>query len=296
MLQLSGLMKRYGSVVALSDCGFRVHRGRVTGFLGPNGAGKTTAMRSIFGLVQPDGGTITWEGREVGATERLRFGYMPEERGVYPKMRLREQLTFFGRLSGMTLTEANQAADRWLERLGLMERAGGRVEELSHGNQQRVQLMIALIHDPDLLVLDEPFSGLDPLAVDSMMELLRERAESGAAVLFSSHQLALVEDLCEDVVIIDHGRVALEGRVDELRDAAGVRAVDITVSGGDERWYAGLEGVRVESRADGRVRLLLESSNDPRFVLDAATAAGEVTRIAYGPPTLADLFREAVRR
>ena len=296
MLEVLGVSKRYGDVTALDDCTFAVRPGRLTGFLGPNGAGKTTLMRSIFGLVRPDTGAIRWQGREVGPAERLRFGYMPEQRGVYPKMRLHEQLVYFGRLSGMTGPDASQAADGWLERLGLGDRAASKVEELSHGNQQRVQLILAMIHTPQLLVLDEAFSGLDPIAVESMIGLLREQAHRGVAVLFSSHQLALVEDLCEDVVIVDHGRVVLEGAVAELREASPWRRVDITVSGGDSRWLDTLEGVAVELRDNGRVRLLVDRSRDPRDLLDQAHLAGEVTRIEYRPPGLAELFREAVAR
>jgi ABC-2 type transport system ATP-binding protein len=295
VLELSGLSKRYGQVVALDGCTFTARPGRITGFLGPNGAGKTTAMRAVFGLVQADSGTIRWQGRMVGPAQRQRFGYMPEERGVYPKMRLRDQLVYFGCLSGMAAGDAAAAADTWLPRLGLADRARGRVEELSHGNQQRVQLMMALLHDPELLVLDEPFSGLDPLAVDAMMTLLREQASTGAAVLFSSHQLALVEDLCDDVVIVDHGRVVLAGAVAELRDAAAWRTVDITVTG-DSGWIDRLGDTRIEAKGDGRVRLLIPRDRDPDTVLAAAAAAGKVTRLSYGPPTLADLFREAVRR
>jgi ABC-2 type transport system ATP-binding protein len=295
MLEMSAVTKRFGSQLALDDCTFTVAPERVTGFLGPNGAGKTTAMRAVFGLVQPDGGSVVWMGRPVASVDRRRFGYMPEERGVYPKMRLRDQVVFFARLSGMTGRAAGVAADRWLERLGLSDRASARVEELSHGNQQRVQLVLALVHDPELLVLDEPFSGLDPIAVDGMVDLLRERARAGAAVLFSSHQLELVEDLCEDVVIIDRGRVVLAGAVDGLRQAAPWRTVELTVTTTDPRWVAGLEGVRVDAQDDGHVRLLLERTHDPRAVLNAAAEVGEVTRVAYGPPSLADLFRQAVR-
>jgi ABC-2 type transport system ATP-binding protein len=165
VLEFDGLTKRFGPVTALDGCTFGVQGGRITGFLGPNGAGKTTAMRAVFGLVRPDSGHVRWRGSPVSHRERLRFGYLPEERGVYPKMRVRDQLSYFGRLSEMSGAAADAAADRWLERLGLADRAGERVEVLSHGNQQRFQLALAVINDPELLVLDEPFSGLDPLAV-----------------------------------------------------------------------------------------------------------------------------------
>ena len=183
-LGLLALRKRFGEVVALDKVSLEVQPGRVLGFLGPNGAGKTTVMRAIFGLLELDAGEVLWAGRPVGMTERLRFGYMPEERGLYPRMRLGDQLAYFGSLHGLSTRAARAAASRWIERLGLADRADAKVEELSHGNQQRAQLAAALLHEPELLVLDEPFAGLDPLAVRTLAAVLRAEAARGAAVLF----------------------------------------------------------------------------------------------------------------
>ncbi|MGZ4358175.1 MAG: ABC transporter ATP-binding protein, partial [Gaiellaceae bacterium] len=194
MLSLLHLSKRFGAVQALDDCGFEVGRGRMLGFLGPNGAGKTTTMRAIFGLVSLDRGDITWDNVPLDFGVRLRFGYMPEERGLYARMHVLDELVYFARLHGLAVDAARREATGWLERLDLAERAQSKVEQLSHGNQQRVQLAAALVHKPELIVLDEPFSGLDPLAVQSLAEVLRREAARGAAVLFSSHQLELVED------------------------------------------------------------------------------------------------------
>ncbi len=295
MLEFDGLTKQFGSVTALDGCTFNVQPGRITGFLGPNGAGKTTAMRAVFGLVRPDSGQVRWRGRPIGHRERLRFGYLPEERGVYPKMRVRDQLTYFGQLSEMSRSAADAAAQRWLDRLGLSARAGDRVEALSHGNQQRFQLALAVINDPELLILDEPFSGLDPLAVDTMMELLRELAAAGVAVLFSSHQLDLVEDLCEDVVIVDHGRVVMSGTVDELRTTAEHRTLTLTVRGASAGWLPNVPGVTVLSESDGTARLRLQRDTDPAEVIRIARQAGEVTAMSYEPPNLSELFRRAVQ-
>ena len=212
MLEVRDLTKRYGDVVALGGASFSVAPGRIVGFLGPNGAGKTTTMRAILGLVRPDGGEVRWMGEPVGPGERARFGYMPEERGLYPRMKVGDQLVYLAELSGMTSGAAKEAAASWLGRLGLGDRAGARLEELSHGNQQRVQLAAALVHDPELVVLDEPFAGLDPIGVQALAEMLAQTAATGVAVLFSSHQLDLVEDVCQDVVIIDHGRDRAGGR------------------------------------------------------------------------------------
>lgn len=292
MLEIRDLTKRYGGVVALDGASFSVMPGRIVGFLGPNAAGKTTTMRTIFGLVRPDRGEVRWRERAVGPKERARFGYMPEERGLYPKMRVREQLTYFAELSGMNAAAGKEATRGWLGRLGLGDRAGARLEELSHGNQQRVQLAAALVHDPELAVLDEPFSGLDPLGVESMAELLAQTAATGVAVLFSSHQLDLVEDVCQDVVIIDHGKIVLAGVVEELKAASAYRSLDIRVDG--DPWVPILPNGTVTSKEDGRVRVLVDASVDLEEILASTRQVGEVTAFSFEPPSLADLFLEAV--
>jgi ABC-2 type transport system ATP-binding protein len=292
MLEIRDLTKRYGDVAALDGASFNVARGRIVGFLGPNGAGKTTTMRAIFGLVRPDEGEVRWDGKSVGPEERARFGYMPEERGLYPKMKVSEELAYLAELSGMNRAAAKEAAVRWLGRLGLGDRTDARLEELSHGNQQRVQLAAALVHDPELVVLDEPFSGLDPLGVESLAEMLEEIAATGVAVVFSSHQLDLVEDVCQDVVIIDHGRIVLAGVVEELKAASPHRSLEVDVNG--EPWVPVLPGDTVTSRHDGRARVLVDASVDLNGVLCSARRAGEVTAFSFEPPTLTDLFLEAV--
>ena len=293
-LAVCHLGKRFGAVEALSDCSFSVARGRMLGFLGPNGAGKTTAMRAVFGLVRPDAGELLWDGRAVGMTERLRFGYMPEERGLYPRMRVGEQLAYFGCLHGMEDAAARAAAARWLERLGLADRAGAKVEELSHGNQQRVQLAAALLHEPELLVLDEPFAGLDPVAVQTLAEVLRGEARRGAAVVFSSHQLELVEDVCEEVAIIDHGRVVATGDVDVLRRSSRQRRIELRLEGAAPEWLPAVDGIEVVERRNGSLRLLAGRDVDVEQVLAAAERSGRVVEFSYGPPTLAQLFLELV--
>ena len=240
MLEIDALSKRYGQVTALDGASFSARRGRLTGFLGPNGSGKTTTMRCVFGLVRPDAGETRWDGRPIDADARLRFGYMPEQRGLYPRMRVREQLSYFAQQHGLSGRLADAASDSWLERFGLADRAKGKLEDLSHGNQQRVQLAAALVHEPELLVLDEPFSGLDPLGMATMTEVLRERAIAGVGVVFSSHQLDLVEDICEDVVIIARGRIVAQGPIGELRAASGRRHLEIEIAGADDAWLAAL--------------------------------------------------------
>src|ERR687894_1376320 len=231
MLELDRLTRRFGEVLALDDLSFAAHAGRLLGFVGPNGAGKTTAMRIVLGVLEPDAGAVRWRGAPVDAATRARFGYMPEERGLYPKMRVRDQLVYFARLHGVEGAAAGAAADRWIERLGLAERAGDRVESLSLGNQQRVQLGVALVHDPEVLVLDEPFSGLDPVGVDALAGVLLDKARAGVPVVFSSHQLDLVERLCDSVGIINAGRMVASGTVGELRSREGRRQLRVLVSG-----------------------------------------------------------------
>jgi ABC-2 type transport system ATP-binding protein len=293
MLEIHDLTKRYGEVIALDGASFRASPGRIVGFLGPNGAGKTTTMRAIFGLVLPDRGEVRWKGKPVGPEDRARFGYMPEERGLYPRMRVRDQLVYLGRLCGRASGDVGHSVDAWLERLGLADRARDRLDTLSHGNQQRVQLIAALVNEPDLLVLDEPFSGLDPIAMGAMAELLADLAGAGATVLFSSHQLDLVEDLCEDVVIIDHGRIVLAGELGDLRAAVPQRFLDIRYRGPAPDWSR-LASVEVLEATDGRTRLRVEGLTEVAAVVAAARDGTEIVSFAYQPPTLSELFRQAV--
>jgi len=293
MLGFDGATKRFGSVTALEGCTFAARPGRLTGFLGPNGAGKTTAMRAVFGLVELDAGTVRWQGRPVTAAERARFGYMPEERGLYPRMRVRDQLVYLGQLCGRGAKDVGRSVDGWLERLGLAGRAADRLDALSHGNQQRVQVIAALVGDPALLVLDEPFAGLDPIAMGAMGELLSDAAAGGVTVLFSSHQLDLVEDLCQDVVIIDHGRVVLAGELAELRAKVPQRFVDIRYRGPAPDW-SGLAPVELVEARDGQARLRAGPDTDLAALLARAQDRADIVSFAYQPPTLSELFRQAV--
>ena len=293
MLDFDGATKRFGAVTALDRCTFAARPSRLTGFLGPNGAGKTTAMRAVFGLVELDAGAIRWRGAPVSAAERARFGYMPEERGLYPRMRVRDQLVYLGELCGRGTKDVARSVDAWLDRLGLAGRAADRLDALSHGNQQRIQLIAALVNEPDLLVLDEPFSGLDPIGMGAMSELLRGVAAEGATVLFSSHQLDLVEDLCQDVVIIEHGRIVLAGELAELRAKVPQRFVDIRYRGPVPDWSR-LASVTVIQARDGRARLRVDRATDLAAVVTAARDLPDLISFTYQPPTLSDLFRQAV--
>ncbi len=295
MLVIDGLTKSYGERRALDGLSIEVPRGQVVGLLGPNGSGKTTAMRIVFGVIDADAGTVTYDGAPITADVRRRFGYMPEERGLYPDMRVRDQLVYFARLAGMERTRARERADALLERLGVAERADEEVQKLSLGNQQRVQLAAALVHQPEALVLDEPFSGLDPIAVTGLSEIVQEAADDGRLVLFSSHQLDLVEGLCESVAVIDHGRQVMSGRVDDLKAQSGRRILRVEVEGdGAGDWARGVPGVDgVRAAADG-TRLALSADADPLAVLDRARAAGTVRDFGLEMPSLTELFLDVV--
>ena len=292
MLRVEAAHKRFGDLVALDACTFTAAPGRITGFLGPNGAGKTTAMRAVFGLVELDAGEVSWRGARITAVERRRFGYMPEERGLYPRSRVREQLVHLGRLCGRSGADVGRTVDHWLGRLGLADRASDRLDALSHGNQQRVQLIAALVNEPELLVLDEPFSGLDPLAMTSMADLLAEQAAAGATVLFSSHQLDLVEELCEDVVVIDRGRVVLAGTLMDLRTAVPDRVVEIVLAGPEPDWST-VPGVRRLDAEDGQVRLRVAPGTDLAALVSRLDRS-DLVSLDFRPPSLSELFRAAV--
>lgn len=294
MLEFDGLSRRYGDTVALDGLSFSVPAGQVVGFVGPNGAGKTTAMRIAVGVLEPDAGAVHWNGRPVDDETRRRFGYMPEERGLYPKMHVDRQLRYLMELHGASADMASAAAREWIERLGLADRAEEKVEALSLGNQQRVQLAAALVHRPDVLILDEPFSGLDPIGVDLMSEILFEQAAGGAAVVFSSHQLELVERICRRVVIVVDGRVVAEGEVDELRSGERAPRVRLELDSPAEGWADEVEGARL-LQADGDTFVFeLAGEDADQQLLYAAQVAGRLRQFSPVRPTLAELFRDLV--
>lgn len=294
MLELRHVTRRYGDVVALDALDLSVPAGELFGFLGPNGAGKTTAMRTIFGISIPDDGDVRWNGKPITAEDRRRFGYLPEERGLYPGMRVAEQLEYLGTLHGMGRSEARRESEAWLDRLGLGDRREAKLGALSLGNQQRVQLAAALIHRPELLVLDEPFSGLDPLGVETMGRVLADQAAAGVTVLFSSHQLDLVERHCRRVAIIDRGRLVTTGAVEDLT-VADPPVLEMEVP--DDSWLAGLDGVTIGAPAEehpDRLRLVLAPGVDPQALLARAMAAGPVRHFSFERRHLSEVFLAAV--
>ncbi len=296
MLRLIDLHRRFDGVVALDGVSFEVPEGRIVGFVGRNGSGKTTTMRITLGVLQPDAGSVVWRDRPVDAVTRRRFGYMPEERGLYPKMRVHEQLVYLARLRGTPKGVARSRATELLELLEVVGDPRARIETLSLGNQQRVQLAAALVHQPDVLVLDEPFSGLDPVGVDVLTSVLRREArERGVPVVFSSHQLELVERVCDEVVLIDHGRVVARGTIEELRAMRARNLWRVQVTSAADAWWEVVPGVTLAEQGGGAVVLELDGAADPQRLLDLARAEGDV--VDFGPVrrTLSELFREVIQ-
>ena len=293
MLDVREVGKRFGEVVALDGISLSVGDGAILGFLGPNGAGKSTTMRAVMGLISIDSGSISWNGAPITHATRRRFGYMPAERGMYPKMTVRDQLVYFARLAGLSTSDAASAATTWMERVDIAHRADDEVQALSSGNQQRVQLAIALVHEPELLILDEPFSSLDPVAVETMKTILAEQMRAGTSVLFSSHQLDLVSDISRDVVIVEAGRVVMAGDVQHLRERAGVRDVSVGFDT-DTAWTPSIDGATVTQSTARTAHVRVPAGTDPAVVLADANRAGRVVEFAFTPPDLSEVFLAAI--
>lgn len=293
-LQLTGITKSYGSRKVLDDVTFPVEAGHLTGFVGGNGAGKTTTMRIVLGLLVSDGGSVTLGGTELTAEARRQFGYMPEERGLYPKMKVLEQVVYLARLHGFTKSDATTRATALLEELGLGERLNDNLEALSLGNQQRAQIAASLVHDPEVLILDEPFSGLDPLAVETVAGVLQERAARGVSVLFSSHQLDVVERLCDDLVIIAGGTIRAAGPREQLREQHSAPRWELD-STGDVGWLREEPGVSVVDFEGGSAVFDVDDPSTAQRVLRRALDGAEVSRFAPQHPSLSQIFKEVIQ-
>ncbi len=299
MLELHGVSRRFGTRQALQDVSFAVRDGRMTGFIGRNGAGKSTTMRIILGVLAPDTGEIHFNGAPVQDRERAQFGYMPEERGLYPKMKVREQLVYLAQLHGMSVADARESASSLLEQLELAARGDDKLEALSLGNQQRTQIAASLVHNPCALVLDEPFSGLDPAAVDIGVEVLRRYAALGVPVLFSSHQLDIVDRLCDDIVVIGDGRILVQGSKEEVREEHSSGEYEIAFRRpADAAWLSEIEGIHVSRRNEDSVRFRAANTSCADTVLAHALADSGITIESFArvDATVADILREVISR
>jgi ABC-2 type transport system ATP-binding protein len=297
-LVLENLTKRFGSTLALDGISFEVKAGEVFGFLGGNGAGKTTTMRIILDIIRADSGTATWNGTPTIDVPRRTWGYLPEERGLYPRMEVLEQLVFFGDLYHVGRAEAARRAREWLARFGVPEYEHRRAEELSKGNQQKIQFIAAVLHEPQVLLMDEPFVGLDPVNVALLKEAFLEMRDRGATIVFSTHQMELVEELCESVVLIDRGRVVLGGPIRDVRRSTGRQVIRLAVEGDSEMaWLADVPGVRVVRPGQDFSELDVDPAIDPESILRAALDRGKrVTQFLIDDPSIEDIFIEKVGR
>jgi len=296
-LEISNVSKTYGSFRAVDDVSFTVTPGRIFGFLGTNGAGKTTTMRMILDIIRPDSGVITWNGMANTEVARRDFGYLPEERGLYPKMAVDEQLLFLARLYGASKRDAAAALDDWLERLAITENRAKPVEQLSKGNQQKIQFLAAILHDPDILIFDEPFSGLDPVNADQMKSAFLELRDRGKTIIFSTHQLDDAQELCHEVAIIHRGRLMIAGEVFDVRRSVGRQVVKFGVD--DETsldWLGGTPGVRVARRRSDHLELAVPDAVTAQAVLrEAVRRRLTVTRFDISYPSINDVFLHLVR-
>lgn len=295
-LHIDGLAKRFGAVQALDGVTFTVAPGSICGFLGANGAGKTTTMRVVLGFLRADAGTATWNGRDTRQWPRRTWGYMPEERGLYLRMPVIDQLVFYGSLYGMSRQDARRAGRAWLARFRIAEHAERRAEALSKGNQQKVQFIATVLHDPDVLLMDEPFSGLDPINVALLKSAIFELRDRGKTVVFSTHQLDQAEELCNSVVIIDHGRVVTAGPTREVKRSTGHQVVRVeTAADGDLAWLRSLPHVTVTRPGQDYTEVRVDAGADPQGVLRAAIAQGhDVLRFEVADPSLEEVFVERV--
>jgi ABC-2 type transport system ATP-binding protein len=296
-LVVDAVSKRFGEVVALDGATFSVEPGRIFGLLGANGAGKTTAMRIVLDILRADSGRVTWMGTENTALPRSTWGYLPEERGLYPKMKVGEQLRFFSALYGVPDDDARAEIADWLERFRIPDYLDRGVEELSKGNQQKIQFIAAILHDPAVLIMDEPFTGLDPVNVRLLKEAFVEMRDRGKTLIFSTHQMETVEELCESIAIIDQGRVIVSGAVRDVKRAMGRQVVRLSVEGDGVAWLDELPGVDVTAEREDYVELRVPADRDPETILRAALDRGDrVLRFEITEPSLEEIFIEHVGR
>ncbi|HET8910983.1 MAG TPA: ABC transporter ATP-binding protein [Ktedonobacteraceae bacterium] len=297
-LVVEHINKSFGPLQVIKDLSMEVREGSIFGFLGANGAGKTTTMRMILDIIRPDSGRISWNGADVSQVPRKSWGYLPEERGLYPKMVVEEQLLFLARLYGMSKQAAQKELDEWFERFQINANRKKKVEELSKGNQQKVQFLATIMHDPQILIMDEPFSGLDPVNATVLKEAFLEMHGRGKTIIFSTHQLEQVEELCEDVVIINKGESVVQGRVQDVKRQQGRNIVRLKLENDPEvRWLDTLEGVQVTKRRQDYIEMQIQSDRNPNFIVEAALShGGIINRFELAEPSLTDIFIEYVGR
>ena len=295
-LLVEHINKSFAQFHVIKDLSMEVREGSIFGFLGPNGAGKTTTMRMILDIIRPDSGRITWNGKDVREVPRRNWGYLPEERGLYPKVEVEEQLVFLARLNGLSKSAAREQLDEWLERFQITEYRKMKVEELSKGNQQKIQFLATILHDPLILIMDEPFSALDPVNANLLKEALLEMHRRGKTMIFSTHQLEQVEELCEDVLIIDKGQTIVQGSVREVKRQHGRNVARLKLDNDPQvLWLDTLEGVQVTKRRQDYIEMQIRANLNPNLIVEAALQhGGIISRFELTEPSLTDIFIEHV--
>src|SRR6266478_2986276 len=295
-LTVEHINKSFAQVQAIKDLSMEVQEGAIFGFLGANGAGKTTTMRMILDILRPDSGSITWNGRDVREVPRRNWGYLPEERGLYPKMRVDEQLLFLARLNGLSKQAAEKELTEWLERFQISANRKKKIEELSKGNQQNVQFLATILHDPTILIMDEPFSGLDPVNANVLKEAFLELHRRGKTIIFSTHQLEQVEELCQDIVLINKGQVVVQGSVQEIKRQHGRNVARLKLDNDPEAsWLDALVGVHVTKRRQDYLEMQFQANLNPNLIVEAALQhGGIISRFEVVEPSLTDIFMELV--
>ena len=295
-LVVEHINKSFAEFLVIKDLSMEVQEGAIFGFLGANGAGKTTTMRMILDILRPDSGHITWNGKDVREVPRRNWGYLPEERGLYPKMKVDEQLLFLARLNGLSRQAAEKELDEWLERFQINANRKRKVEELSKGNQQKVQFLATILHDPAILVMDEPFSGLDPVNANVLKEAFLEMHRRGKTIIFSTHQLEQVEELCQDIVIIHKGQAIVRGSVQEVKRKPGRNVVRLKLDNDPEApWLEQLPGVQVTKRRQDYIEMRIQAHLNPNLIVEAALQhGGIISRFELVEPSLTDIFIEQV--
>ncbi len=291
MLVLEGLRKQFDGAYAVNNVSFKVDKGDVYGFLGPNGAGKTTTIRMIMGIIHPDNGSIDLNGNDINALGRQNLGYLPEDRGLYQKQRIEEILHYFGSLRGLQKLDAKKKSSMWLDRFGLSDQGGRKVEELSKGNQQKIQFILSLLHDPDLIILDEPFTGLDPLNQILLKEIIQEKQDQGKTIIFSTHQMEQVERLCNNICLIDRGSIVVEGALKEIRKKHSSDAVEVRFSGDIDKNEIANYFKELEIKENTISGVL---SKNPNQFLKWINAKVDVLSFQLKIPTLEQIFLEEV--
>ncbi len=297
ILSIEGVTKRFGKVLAVKDVSFTAHPGRILGLLGPNGAGKTTTIRMIAYIMIPDSGRVLFGDRQVGPWSQQRMGYLPEERGLYKKMKVGDQLGYFAELKGLSRKESVKRVKYWLDRFDALDWYGRKTNELSKGMQQKLQFITSILHEPDLLIMDEPFAGLDPINVELLRDVIMELKDKGRTILFASHRMEQVEELCDDICLISRGEIVLQGALRDVKKQFG-RNIIVIVFEGSDRFLETLESkqkIEVNQRSTSRAEVRLINNTPSREVLDEALRhVDDITRFELIEPPLREIFVSAV--